>query len=207
MTTWPADDYKHYEAYNGLVKNDTTAEYHSYRILWTDKLLLWYVDNIEIKRVTDPARIPYNSTFYLFMNTFFQHEPHWPTDLDQALPVVVGMEIDFVELREILDTDPNGVAYSKAVSIIAGVVTTVLLILLLSLSIYSFVKSKKLRASKGDKQKESRSEMKLSPLNLPAFFQTASTGDDNYNSLLLRYTRLMEVSRDTLEISIKKLSK
>jgi beta-glucanase (GH16 family) len=74
---------------------DFTADFHTYAVEWAPDKIVWYIDGVERKRVTDPAQIP-NAPMYLLAN--LQVGGDWPGSPNATTPLPANLEIDYIRV-------------------------------------------------------------------------------------------------------------
>ncbi|OQV22714.1 Macrophage colony-stimulating factor 1 receptor 2 [Hypsibius exemplaris] len=208
------------------------ALFHRYRILWTETLLILYINDEEILRVEDVRRIP-QTTMHLSMKSGLMNESQFATVLqDHVTCTDPGMNIAHIMVRKqkaavpLLDlTDNesillhhntnqrNGVTRNVAQSGIAKTVVPAVVVPLLAVCaivigccVYWRVRKPRHKQGRMLKNLEMRRRAVASTYSSMCF-GTVLTGDAESDQRFLRYAHLMEVSRDTVELSDKILGK
>lgn len=86
------DDAASSGAYSGP---DFSAGYHTFGVEWAPDRIVWYVDGIERKRVTDRSQIP-SAPMYLIACLAVGGD--WPGPPDASTPFPAQMEIDYIRV-------------------------------------------------------------------------------------------------------------
>jgi beta-glucanase (GH16 family) len=74
---------------------DFTSDFHTYAVEWAPDTIVWYIDGVERKRVTDPSQIP-NAPMYLLAN--LQVGGDWPGSPNATTPLPANLEIDYIRV-------------------------------------------------------------------------------------------------------------
>lgn len=72
-----------------------SEDYHTYGVLWEPQLVIWYIDGIEVKRMTGPmvSRQPMNIVNYLVAGSA------WAPTPDLSNPDIFPLELDIDYIR------------------------------------------------------------------------------------------------------------
>ncbi|GEM_PF-1931868 len=74
---------------------DFSADFHTYAVEWAPDKIVWYIDGVERKRVTDPSQIPH-APMYLMAN--LQVGGDWPGPPDATTPLPAYLELDYIRV-------------------------------------------------------------------------------------------------------------
>jgi hypothetical protein len=183
------------------------SDFHVYRIFWRKDLLVWYIDDLEIHRINSPDGIP-DIPMNFSVKTKLTGVPMWPDNqYDKSakrwdlIPRAVNLEVDYVVIQQ--ESEVNG-SWSNDARLIAGTTTAASVVLLFIFgSAFWWKRRKHLQKTRPMRKKTENAEninaSSLSALlNIPG---TPGNGNNRRNLHLLQYVRLMEVHRETLEIS------
>jgi hypothetical protein len=72
---------------------DYAKTFHTYGVLWTPTTLVYYIDDIEVGRVTDPAAIPHEP-YYMLLNTAVSAD--WKGTVPATSVTTTQMMVDYV---------------------------------------------------------------------------------------------------------------
>ena len=92
----------HYFDETGLVSTPTheiagidwTRDFHTYGVAWSPKEIVWYIDGVEVHKVTDANYLISNQSMYLLANLAVGG--NWPGSPDSTTPFPATYEIDYI---------------------------------------------------------------------------------------------------------------
>ena len=77
---------------------DFTADWHTYSVSWGPKEIVWYVDGVETRRITDDEYTIANQAMYVLANLAVGGD--WPGSPDEATVFPAEYEIDYIRVYE-----------------------------------------------------------------------------------------------------------
>ncbi|MFK7893576.1 MAG: family 16 glycosylhydrolase, partial [Granulosicoccus sp.] len=75
-----------------------SEDWHTYSVLWEPQLVIWYIDGIEVKRLSGPmvSRQPMNIVNYLVTGSLWAPTP----DLADTESFPIQMDVDYIRVYQ-----------------------------------------------------------------------------------------------------------
>ena len=78
--------------------SDFTADWHTFGMSWGPKEIVWYVDGVEARRITDAEYVIPNQAMYVLAN--LATGGNWPGSPDSTTPLPAEYELDYIRVYQ-----------------------------------------------------------------------------------------------------------